>query len=147
MGAELTIGRVATQAGVNIQTIRYYERRGLLIPDGRRESGYRFYDEEAIRKLRFIKNAQELGFTLREISGLLRLRVSHRARCGDVKRKAEAKLRDVRAKIAGLKAMDRVLRNLVKTCRNQATTEHCPILKSMDIGKRKRNLKPKPSWN
>lgn len=132
MGTELTIGKVARQAGVNIQTVRYYERQRLLMPDGHRESGYRLYTGEAVKKLRFIKNAQELGFTLKEIEGLLRLRVSQRARCGDVKRRAEAKLQNVRRKIGGLRALENVLLKLIRACRNRSTTDNCPILKSLE---------------
>lgn len=132
MPQELTIGKVARQAGVNIQTVRYYERRGLLSPNRYRDSGYRLYTEESVRKLRFIKNAQALGFTLNEISGLLRLRVSQRARCQDVRKRAEAKLRDVEQKILSLSAMKRVLKGLVTTCQKKGTTDQCPILKSME---------------
>lgn len=132
MDTELTIGKVAKQARVNIQTIRYYERRSLLLPSGRRDSGYRLYTPDAVQKIRFIKNAQGLGFTLKEISSLLRLRVSNRARCGNVKKKAEAKLRDVQVKIADLQALERVLKNLIKMCRNQAATGRCPILRSLE---------------
>ena len=133
MSGELTIGKVARQAGVNIQTIRYYERERLLMPSGRRESGYRLYTSEAVQRIRFIKSAQQLGFTLKEIVGLLRLRVSHQGSCGTVKRKAEGKLQDVQTKIAGLKALERILKDLINTCRSGAATEACPILKSLDL--------------
>src|ERR1700687_4570346 len=129
----LTIGKLAKLAGVNIQTVRYYERRGLLPPHGRRESGYRFYRPEAITKIKFVKNAQALGFTLREITELLRLRVRHRAQCGQVKRKAEVKLTDVNEKVRKLKTIERVLRELIKACRRRATTAPCPILKSLEV--------------
>ena len=132
MNAKLTIGRLAKQAGVNIDTVRYYERRGLLSPDGYRESGYRLYAPEAAHKLRFIKNAQGLGFTLKEISGLLRLRVKSRARCRDVKRRAQAKLEDVESRIQRLEAMRRVLKELLRTCHSGRTTDHCPILRSLE---------------
>ena len=128
----LTIGKVAKQAGVNIETIRYYERCSLLKPASYRDSGYRVYTPEAVRKIRFIKNAQKLGFTLKEISGLLALRVSHRARCGDVKRKAQAKLRDVAEKLFRLQAMKQVLRDLVRTCHSGRMTDQCPILRSLE---------------
>lgn len=131
MNAKVTIGRLAKEAGVPIDTIRYYERRGLLSPDSYRDSGYRLYDPEAARKLRFIKNAQELGFTLKEISGLLRLRVSSRARCGDIKRRSQAKLEDVESRIRRLEAMRRVLKDLLRTCHSGRTTDHCPILRSL----------------
>lgn len=127
-----TIGQVAKRARVNVQTVLYYERRGLLRPDGRRDSGYRFYGPEAARKIRFIKNAQELGFTLEEISGLLRLRVGNRSRCSDVRKKAQKKLGQVDDRIAGLKAIRRALMGLVRTCRSRGTTDSCPILKSLE---------------
>lgn len=136
MNATLTIGRLAKEAGVNIDTVRYYERRGLLSPDGYRESGYRLCDPEAARKLRFIKNAQELGFTLDEIAGLLRLRVSKGVRCENVKKKARAKLESVEEKIARLEAIRKVLKDLIRVCHSERTTEHCPILRSMEEGPR-----------
>ncbi len=135
MNAKLTIGKLAKQAGVNIDTVRYYERRRLLSPDGYLDSGYRLYAPEAAQKLRFIKNAQELGFTLKEISGLLRLRVSGRARCGDVKRRARAKLSDVESRIRRLEAMRQVLKELLRTCHSGRTTDHCPILRSLEENK------------
>lgn len=135
MEAELTIGAIAKQAGVNVQTLRYYERRGLLLPLERRESGYRLYSAEAVQKLRFIKNAQTLGFTLKEISDLLRLRVSHRAHCDTVKKKTEEKLRDVAEKIHALTAIQRTLRTLAGACHRRATTDACPILNSLEVKK------------
>lgn len=137
----LQIGVVAKRARVNVQTIRYYERRGLVSPEDHRESGYRLYSGEAVKKIRFIKNAQELGFTLGEILGLLKLQVSHRSKCGEVKRKAEGKLNDVRSRIDSLKAIEKALIELVDTCRSRAATDSCPILKSLEIditAKRKR---------
>ncbi|MBI4370521.1 MAG: heavy metal-responsive transcriptional regulator [Elusimicrobia bacterium] len=128
METQWTIGKVAKQAGVNIQTVRFYERRGLVSPDGHRDSGYRLYEPEAAQKIRFIKNAQRLGFTLDEVAGLLRLRVSHRARCEDVKKKAQKKLIAVKEKIEALNSMRNVLEGLIRTCRNKGTTEKCPIL-------------------
>lgn len=136
MSAELTIGRVARKAGVNIQTVRYYERRGLVSPEAYRDSGYRLYTGEAVRKIQFIKNAQELGFTLDEIAGLLRLRVGRRTRCADVRRKAQAKLEQVNEKIGRLQSMKRVLNGLIHTCRRRGSTDACPILRSLEGGKR-----------
>ncbi|MBI4064590.1 MAG: heavy metal-responsive transcriptional regulator [Elusimicrobia bacterium] len=136
MEATLTIGKVAKEAGVNIQTIRFYERKELLSPDGHRESGYRLYAPDAINRVRFIKNAQELGFSLKEVSGLLRLRISRRVHCASVKKKAGSKLRDVQEKIAGLQALERVLRGLINTCQSQGTTNSCPILKSLEVNRK-----------
>jgi MerR family copper efflux transcriptional regulator len=127
-----TIGQIAKDVGVNIQTVRYYERLKLLSPTGRTASGYRLYGLTEVRRLRFIKNAQALGFTLQEIAELLNLWVSSVARCGDVRRKAEAKLDQVEAKVRDLQALARGLQGLVRTCRTGQPTDHCPILKALD---------------
>ena len=137
MASELTIGKLAKQVGVNIQTVRYYERRRMLSPATRTSSGYRLYGEEALRRLRFIKNAQGLGLTLREIDDLLGLRVSSTARCGDVQRKAQAKLVQVEAKIRDLRALDRALQGLIHACQAGQPTDRCPILKSMEENARR----------
>lgn len=132
MAGEFTIGRLAKAGGVRVQTIRYYERRCLLLPASRLPSGYRLYGEEALQRLRFIKNAQALGFTLDEVAELLQLRVDSRARCGDVQRKAANKLATVEAKIADLQRLARSLRGLISACRAGRTTDHCPILMSLE---------------
>lgn len=134
----LTIGKLAKEVGVNIQTIRYYERRKLLTPTDRKPSGYRVYDSEALKRLRFIKNAQALGFALQEITELLNLRVSSTARCGDVQRKAQAKLDQVKDKIRDLHALDRTLLALIRSCRAGQPTDRCPIVQSFE-GERSRN--------
>ena len=139
MASDLTIGKLAKQVGVNIQTVRYYERRRMLSPATRTSSGYRLYGEEALRRLRFIKNAQALGFTLREIADLLSLRVSSTARCGDVQRKAQAKLAQVEAKIRDLRALDRALQGLIHACKAGQPTDRCPILKSMEENRKKQD--------
>lgn len=131
-----TIGTLARRVGVNIQTIRYYERRGLLSPARRKVAGYRssyrIYDEGSLKRLRFIRHAKELGFTLKEIKELLNLKVSETARCGDIKERAEAKLKEVVKKIQGLQGIQRVLNDLVKACRSRQSTDTCPILKAID---------------
>jgi len=132
MEATLTIGKVARAAAVNIQTVRYYERIGLVKPQARRDSGYRLYTSEAPRKIRFIKHAQQVGFSLGEIGALLRLRVSETSRCGEVRERTEARLRDVRERINRLRHMERVLEGLVRSCRNRVPTDPCPILKSLE---------------
>lgn len=132
MDEQITIGKVARRAGVNIQTVRYYERRGLLLPSRRLGSGYRLYQEEAVRKISFIKNAQLLGFTLKEIGSLLRLRAGKTVRCDDVRRKAETHARDVQEKIARLRSIEKVLRALIRSCQRRASTETCPILRSLE---------------
>lgn len=130
----LTIGKVAKRAGVNLQTVFYYERRRLLAPAKRADSGYRLYAPQAVRTIRFIKNAQGLGFSLEEIAKLLGLRVNHRRQCKSVKRQAEARLNLVKEKIAGLRSMERALQRLLKTCATRGTTDSCPILESLEEG-------------
>ncbi len=137
MTSELTIGQLAKQVGVNVQTVRYYERLKLLTPTDRKPSGYRLYGDEALRRLRFIKNAQALGFTLREIGDLLSLRVSSIARCGTVQVKAQAKLRQVEAKVHDLRALAQALRNLIRACQAEQPTDRCPILKGMEENARR----------
>ncbi len=132
MISELTIGKLAKEVGVNIQTVRYYERRRLLSPTARKSSGYRLYGEAALKRLRFIKNAQTLGFTLREITDLLNLRVSSTARCGDVERKAQAKLTQVQDKVRDLQMLAQALHGLIRTCRAGQPTDRCPILQSLE---------------
>jgi len=135
----LTIGRVATAVGVNIQTLRYYERLNLLNPTTRRPSGYRLYGDEEIRRLRFIKNAQALGFTLREITDLLNLRVRSSAQCGAVQRKAQEKLAQVERKVRDLQALARSLRGLIRACESGQATEACSILECLETQRRKDN--------
>jgi|SRR3989338_2270522 len=134
-----TIGELARKAGVKVQTIRYYERLNLLLPTRRKESvygfketGYRLYDERALKRLTFIRHAKGLGFTLIEIKELLNLKVSETARCGDIKERAEKKLKEVDKKVQGLQGIQRVLNDLIKTCRSRQSTDRCPILKAID---------------
>lgn len=135
----LRIGDVATQAGVNIQTLRYYERRGILEEPDRTRSGYRKYPPETIRVIRFIKRAQELGFTLGEIADLLRLREDRTRRRKDVRSLAEAKIKDIDEKVRRLRAMRRALGILLDSCMCDGTPE-CPILEALDddVAPRKR---------
>ncbi len=139
MKPEMTIGRLAKAVGVNIQTVRYYERRKLLTPTARKPSGYRLYGDDTLKRLRFIKNAQALGFTLHEIAELLNLRVTSTARCGDVKRKAQAKLAIVEDKVRDLKALARALRSLIETCQAGQPTDRCPILQTLEVERRSQN--------
>jgi MerR family transcriptional regulator, copper efflux regulator len=120
------IGALAKRAGVGIDTVRYYEREGLLAPQERLASGYRRYSGHEIKRLRFIRKAQVLGFSLAEIRELLTLS-SHRD-VGRVKKKAEAKLDDVRTRIAELQRVRVALENLVQACPGHGRPEECPIL-------------------
>jgi Hg(II)-responsive transcriptional regulator len=128
----MRIGEVAARAGVNVQTLRYYERRGLLKEPDRRPSGYREYPPETVQIVRFVKRAQELGFTLGEIQALLRLRSDRRARCADVRARARAKLADIEGRIETLRAMKRALEVLLATCRSDRSVRECPILECLD---------------
>ena len=107
---------VAERGGVNLQTIRYYEREGLLPVPPRLRSGYRMFPESAVQRVRFIKRAQELGFSLSEIRELLSIQIDPKKECSDVQRLAEAKIADIKAKIRTLQSMQRVLGNLAKAC-------------------------------
>jgi len=110
----LTIGRLAKQAGVNLETVRFYERRRLLPRPPRSASGYRLFPAEAARRLKFIRRAQELGFSLAEIAELLSLRVSRSTTSGDIRARAEAKITDIEAKIKTLESMKKTLRKLTR---------------------------------
>ena len=127
----LKIGQVASGAGVNIQTVRYYERRGLLPEAPRTPAGYRTYEDEAIARLRFIKRAQDLGFSLEEITELLELRVEHAAACEAVEAKAKEKIAMVEKKIAELNRMKTVLVELSRSCDLRTPTSDCPILEML----------------
>ena len=129
---EYKIGELAKEVGVNIQTIRYYERRGLLIPTSRMESGYRLYDKEALKRLEFIRYSKELGFTLKEAEELLMLRIRPNAKCDDVREKVNSKLCEIDGKIKGLQMIRKVLNDLIKTCFAGQPTEKCPILRTID---------------
>ena len=131
----MKIGHLARQAGVNIQTVRYYERIGILRPPLRRESGYRDYDEDSLHKLRFIRRAQELGFTLDEIKDLLSLRTSSSRSREKARSKAKEKVADIRNKIADLKNLEANLKKLIHDCENGAVSGPCPILERMEFGK------------
>jgi Cu(I)-responsive transcriptional regulator len=123
------ISEAAAQAGVNVQTIRYYERRGLLPASTRRPSGYRELPDESVRVVRFIKRAQDLGFSLDEVAELLKLRRSKdRAKARAV---ASRRLKQIEQKIGELSAMRDALRHLVHTCRGGGTPD-CPILDALE---------------
>src|SRR6184192_4040689 len=128
----LTIGQVAAAAAVNIQTIRYYERRGLFTAPRRTPSGYRQYAQDAVTRLRFIKHAQELGFSLEEIQELLALRVRHGAACDAVERKTRQKIEVVQHRIRNLQRMKRTLQHLATACTARRPTDDCPILEVLE---------------
>ena len=130
---KLKIGQVAQQAQVKVDTIRYYEKEGLLPQPERNESGYRQYTENTVVRLRFIKRAQELGFTLHEIQELLALKSSSdQVNCDEVRDKANRKLEDIEAKIVTLENMRLVMQELICACKERKASEDCPILKALE---------------
>lgn len=131
MGSTLTIGKLATSAGVGRETIRYYERIGLLEEPPRSEAGYRHYPPGVVDRLRFIRRAQELGFTLAEITELLDLRIDEVSACGAVEARARAKLASVTEKIDDLHRIENALERLVDKCEARQPTSDCPILEEL----------------
>ena len=129
---QLQIGDVARAAGVNVQTIRYYERRKILAPAERKDSGYRLYTEDAVTTIRFVKHAQELGFKLDEIRDLLALRIPSTSRCKRVRERSIAKLSDVQGKIKMLKKIERTILKLIKDCEADVTSKECPIIRALE---------------
>jgi MerR family mercuric resistance operon transcriptional regulator len=132
---ELKIGQIAERAEIGIETIRFYERKGLLEKPSRSKSGYRLYPPQAIVRIRFIQRAKELGFSLKEISRLLSLRVDPDTTCGMVKSHATAKITDIERKIETLQHMKHALVNLAKSCRGAGPTSQCPILDFLETQK------------
>ncbi len=128
----LTIGKLAAEAQVNVQTVRYYERRGLFAPPHRTASGYRQYTPEAVARLRFIKHAQALGFSLKEIQELLALRVRQGGACDAVEHKTRQKIGLVERKIRDLQRIERTLQQLAQACRTRQPTDECPILEALE---------------
>ena len=128
----MRIGELAGQAGVKVETVRFYECEGLLQKPPRRDSGYRDYPEESLARLRFIRHGKALGFSLPEIHELLWLRSSSETPCGDVQRRVEAKLEDVRQKIRSLEQIRSKLEELAATCVAGGSSSECPILEVLE---------------
>lgn len=126
---DLGIGQIAKRAGVRIDTVRYYERNGLLTPAGRMPSGYRRYGELELKRLRFIRRAKALGFTLEEIKQLLTL--SSERSVARVKQAAQTKLADVDNRLAELERVRNGLRQLIAACPGHGRSESCPILRAL----------------
>src|SRR5580704_9604607 len=126
--ALLSIGKVARRAGVGVETIRFYERLGLLAAPIRKDSGYRLYPEHVLGRIRFIKRAKELGFSLKEIKELLELWRNSSAPCDDVCEKAQAKIANIEGKIAMLTKMKQALSELFAACQVRISLADCAIL-------------------
>jgi DNA-binding transcriptional MerR regulator len=129
----LTIGKLAALADVRTGTLRYYEREHLLAPASKSDSGYRLYDSDSVRRVRFIKRAQHCGFTLAEIAQLLALRLQASACCGDVRKLAAEKKLQLERRIRTMKTMSRALDQLTADCSVAShPVRECPILSALD---------------
>jgi MerR family mercuric resistance operon transcriptional regulator len=129
MEQRFTIGKVAASAGVNVETIRFYHRRGLLVEPQKEAGGFRYYDEDTIAQLRFIKRAQAIGFSLDEIKGLMRL--NQAGSCQQTHDLAVAKLELVEEKIEDLKRIQKTLKQLIKECEVGKGNISCPIIEAL----------------
>lgn len=128
----LTIGDVAARAGVNTETLRYYERRGVVGAPPRTQANYRLYPANTVQLVRFVKRAQALGFALEEIKELLLFRAGGAGTCADVRGQAVAKIADIDGKIRSLSAMRDALSELVAQCSRNGPLRGCPILESLE---------------
>jgi Hg(II)-responsive transcriptional regulator len=128
----LRIGEVAKRSEVGIETIRYYERQGLLAEPARRPSGYRQYDESVVSRLRFIRSAKELGFTLAEIKELLGLWFDVKTKCEHVRQKSEQKIREIDDKLRALQKMKRSLKKIIGQCADRDSLQQCPLWLGLD---------------
>ena len=128
----LTIGQLAKQASLNRETVRYYERRRLLQRPARSIAGYRVFSDDAVKRLRFIRHAKMLGFSLEEIRELLSLRLDSIDTCGRVRERTQIKIGDIERKIEALQQMRRALGELVTACSRRRKTDKCPILDSLE---------------
>lgn len=126
------IGELAKRSDVGIETIRYYERQGLLAEPDRRPSGYRQYDESIVSRLQFIRRAKELGFTLSEIKELIGLWFDVNTKCVHVRQRAERKVNDIEDKIRSLQRMKRSLQKIVSECQNHDAVKACPLWLGLD---------------
>jgi MerR family transcriptional regulator, copper efflux regulator len=127
----ISIGQLAKAAGVGVETVRFYERKGLVDAPPRKESGYRQYDGDAVERLKFIRRAQLVGFTLKEIQDLLALRDDPDAKRADVRERAAAKVADIDARVRDLLAMRASLITLLETCEGDGPAADCPIITAL----------------
>jgi len=134
----MLIGELAKKVETSIDTIRYYEREGLIKPIHIRSSGYREFDDRSIERVSFILRAKKIGFTLKQIKDLLMLHENPNTKCLDVRGMAENKLEEVRTKIKSLRKIEKQIKQLVIECRN-ASDENCPIIKNLKEGETNEN--------
>jgi MerR family copper efflux transcriptional regulator len=128
----MTIGRLARRAGVGVETVRFYEREGLIEQPPREGSGWRQYPEDVVSRLRFIRRAQEVGFSLKEIDELISLRLDPFADSAEVKARAEGKIEEIEDKIRDLQGMKDALVRLAGACSGEGSVQECPILETLD---------------
>lgn len=128
----LTIGEVAKRSGVGVETVRFYEREGLIAEPPRKASGYRQYPLETVDRIRFTRRAKELGFTLQEIKELFSLRLAPETTCEDIRNRAEDKILEVEKKITQLTQIKKALKTLTRACEESASIRECPILEALD---------------
>ena len=133
----MSIGKVANRVAVGVETLRFYEREGLLEKPPRLSSGYRAYRAASVNRVLFIKRAKELGFSLKEIKKLLALRLAPGVTCGHIKKRAEAKIEDIEDRIKTLQRMKRALCKLSDACSGKGSVSECPILDALDEGKKR----------
>jgi len=132
----MTIGKVSKHSGIGIETIRYYEREGLIEPPKRRESsGYREYNPSVVIRLSFIRRAKDLGFSLQDIRELLSLSVETKSKCASVKKKALGKLKEINERMEQLQKIRGALSQLISQCDQKRPTSDCPILDALEQGK------------
>ena len=125
-------GQLANAAGVHAETIRFYEQKGLIPKPSRSAAGYKQYSEDYIDRIRFIKRAQDLGFTLKEILELLSLRLAPDSDRADVRRQVDEKINDIELKMVDLQRIKTALDELVSCCSGRGSTRECPILEFME---------------
>jgi len=125
-------GEFSKLAGINSETLRYYEKNDLLIPVGKTEAGYRLYSDDSLKQINFIKQAKAFGFSLKEIKELLSLRINNNKSRKQAREKAQEKLIEVRDKIKNMKQLESTLKNLIDDCKNNKSSKCCPIIEKMD---------------
>lgn len=131
----MRISEAARSAGVGVETVRFYERKGLIDqPAKPAYGGFRVYPGETVERIRFIRQAQEIGFSLREVKDLLSLRVDPQADCAQVRARARAKLKEIDRKIASLRTMKRALAALIETCPGKGAIGECSIIEALKLG-------------
>lgn len=129
---QLSIGQVAKHTGVTVETIRFYEKQGLIGKPARSSSGYRQYSPSAIGRIRFIQRAKDVGFTLKDIQELLQMRATSDMPCADVRDRAMGKIRDIEQKMNDLRRMRDALNHLAEQCSSVSSTSECPILDALE---------------